>query len=221
VLDTQGWISPVAATTSACTACHQNLSALAHAVAQTDPKFGESCDVCHATGADFDVDKGTRRQIRKRTERHVRAARTLNPPPVSPCASLMDARRGLVGAAMLLAVIGSAQEKACRPAAPPPENKPAEFVGSTTCQMCHEDIFNAFQKNPHQQVETDKKRGWDTKACESCHGPGSKHAESARRRYQGNPPSSSPPKPTSICLTCHLNQPTHADALIAVMPGTR
>jgi cytochrome c5 len=33
------------------------LSALAHAVAQTDPKFGESCDVCHAAGADFDVTK--------------------------------------------------------------------------------------------------------------------------------------------------------------------
>jgi OmcA/MtrC family decaheme c-type cytochrome len=57
VLDTQGRISPVAATTSACTACHQNLSALAHALAQTDPKFGESCDVCHGTGAEFDVDK--------------------------------------------------------------------------------------------------------------------------------------------------------------------
>ena len=57
VLDPQGRISPVAATTSACTACHQNLSALAHAVAQTDPKFGESCDVCHATGAAFDVDQ--------------------------------------------------------------------------------------------------------------------------------------------------------------------
>jgi OmcA/MtrC family decaheme c-type cytochrome len=55
VLDTQGRISPVAATTSACTACHQKLSSLAHAVAQTDPKFGESCDVCHAQGADFDV----------------------------------------------------------------------------------------------------------------------------------------------------------------------
>jgi OmcA/MtrC family decaheme c-type cytochrome len=55
VLDTQGRISPVAATTSACTACHLKLSALAHAVAQTDPKFGESCDVCHAVGAEFDV----------------------------------------------------------------------------------------------------------------------------------------------------------------------
>ena len=57
VLDTQGRISPVAATTSACTACHLKLSALAHAVSQTDPKFGESCDVCHAIGAEFDVQK--------------------------------------------------------------------------------------------------------------------------------------------------------------------
>ena len=37
--------------------CHMSLSALSHAVAQTDPKFGESCDVCHAVGKDFDVVK--------------------------------------------------------------------------------------------------------------------------------------------------------------------
>ncbi len=86
---------------------------------------------------------------------------------------------GLVGAAMLLATLGNAQEKANAPASLPPDNKPAAYVGSTTCQMCHEDIFNAFQKNPHAVVETDKKRGWETKACESCHGPGSKHADSA------------------------------------------
>jgi OmcA/MtrC family decaheme c-type cytochrome len=57
VLDTQGPVSPVAATTAACTACHQNVSALAHALSQTDPKFGESCDVCHGSGAAFDVDQ--------------------------------------------------------------------------------------------------------------------------------------------------------------------
>jgi cytochrome c5 len=33
-----------------------NTSAFAHAVSQTDPKFGETCDVCHATGQAFDVD---------------------------------------------------------------------------------------------------------------------------------------------------------------------
>jgi OmcA/MtrC family decaheme c-type cytochrome len=55
VADTQGPLNPAPATTSACTACHFSTSALAHAVSQTDPKFGESCDVCHAAGAAFDV----------------------------------------------------------------------------------------------------------------------------------------------------------------------
>ena len=57
VADTQGLLNPAPATTSACTACHQAKSTLAHAVSQTDPKFGESCDVCHGTGAAFDVDQ--------------------------------------------------------------------------------------------------------------------------------------------------------------------
>jgi OmcA/MtrC family decaheme c-type cytochrome len=57
VLDTQGPMSPVPATTSACTACHMKISALSHAVSNTDLKFGESCDVCHAAGAEFDVQK--------------------------------------------------------------------------------------------------------------------------------------------------------------------
>jgi OmcA/MtrC family decaheme c-type cytochrome len=56
VTDPQGLLNPAPATTSACTACHLNTSAFAHAVSETDPKFGESCNVCHATGAPFDVD---------------------------------------------------------------------------------------------------------------------------------------------------------------------
>lgn len=48
-------LDPMPATTAACTACHQSKSALSHAVSQTDSKLGESCDVCHAAGADFDV----------------------------------------------------------------------------------------------------------------------------------------------------------------------
>ncbi|MBZ5729316.1 MAG: OmcA/MtrC family decaheme c-type cytochrome, partial [Acidobacteriia bacterium] len=59
VADTQGLMAPAStpATTSACTACHFTKSAMAHASAQTDPKFGESCDICHAAGTDFDVQK--------------------------------------------------------------------------------------------------------------------------------------------------------------------
>ena len=50
VLDTQGPLSPVPATTSACTACHLDLGTLAHAQANTNAKFGESCDICHGAG---------------------------------------------------------------------------------------------------------------------------------------------------------------------------
>ena len=127
---------------------------------------------------------------------------------------------GLVGAVMLLAITGSAQDKQDKPGAPAPAaqaapaaNKPAETVGSTTCQMCHEDIYNAFQKNPHQIVETDKKRGWETKACESCHGPGSKHADSASAADILQPAKLTPFASEKICLTCHKNQATHSGRL--------
>ena len=57
VADTQGKLNPAPATTSACTACHFDNTALAHAVSNTDAKFGESCDVCHGTGADYNATK--------------------------------------------------------------------------------------------------------------------------------------------------------------------
>lgn len=53
VLDPQGLLNPAPATTSACTACHLNQSAFAHAVSNTSSQFGESCDICHGTGAAF------------------------------------------------------------------------------------------------------------------------------------------------------------------------
>jgi len=55
VVDPQGLLNPAPTTTSACTACHLNQSAFAHAASNTDPKFGESCAVCHGTGAQFDA----------------------------------------------------------------------------------------------------------------------------------------------------------------------
>jgi len=52
VVDPQGLESPTPATTSACTACHLDTASYAHADSMTDPKFGESCSVCHgASGA--------------------------------------------------------------------------------------------------------------------------------------------------------------------------
>lgn len=89
------------------------------------------------------------------------------------------------------------------------QDKPATYAGSQTCQACHEDIYKAFQQNPHVVVESDHRRGWETKACESCHGPGSKHAESTAAAEIRNPAKLSVAEADRTCLSCHLNQPTH------------
>jgi len=90
------------------------------------------------------------------------------------------------------------------------QEKPSDYAGSETCQACHEDIFKAFQKNAHKVVDTDKRRGWQTRACEACHGPGAKHAESVDAATIRNPAKLKPAETDRTCLTCHRNQPTHA-----------
>ncbi len=67
------------------------------------------------------------------------------------------------------------------------ETLPPGYVGSETCNGCHEDIYNGVAKSPHHVVDTDAKRGWQGRACEACHGPGQKHAESGRRVFNPKP----------------------------------
>jgi len=55
VVDPQGYINPVGPDSSACSGCHVSKVDAAHFLANTDV-LGESCDVCHATGAAFSVD---------------------------------------------------------------------------------------------------------------------------------------------------------------------
>jgi DmsE family decaheme c-type cytochrome len=87
------------------------------------------------------------------------------------------------------------------------------FVGSEACALCHEDIAKAFASSPHHLVDTDKKRGWDGRACESCHGPGQKHADTTEAANIRNPLKLTAAAADRICLTCHLNQPTNVGRL--------
>ncbi len=57
VVNPQGWINPEGATAAACSGCHVAKDAAAHFKAMTDPSLGESCTVCHQTGAAYDVDQ--------------------------------------------------------------------------------------------------------------------------------------------------------------------
>jgi len=103
---------------------------------------------------------------------------------------------------LLAAFSGTAQ-----PALPP------GYVGSEVCGACHEDILKVFQKSPHDAVETSKRRGFEGRACESCHGPGQKHIESTAAADIQNPGKLAAVAADKICLSCHLNQPTHIGRL--------
>lgn len=107
-----------------------------------------------------------------------------------------------------LGLIGYSQQPGTVSAPAPPE-----YVGSEVCQACHEDIFIGFGKSLHKVVETQKKFGRIGQACESCHGPASKHAESASAADIRNPAKLPASQTDRVCLTCHLNQPTHAGRL--------
>ena len=104
-----------------------------------------------------------------------------------------------------LAVLCFSSLAAAQQEAPAPPAGPATYVGSETCQLCHEDIFKAFGGNPHHALES--RKDWKGKSCEACHGPGSVHVESLDKKDIRNPARIVPAEADRICLTCHLNQP--------------
>jgi DmsE family decaheme c-type cytochrome len=120
---------------------------------------------------------------------------------VNPPTRRLRAARTISCAVFFLAA-AAAQQNQGAPALP------AGYAGSEACQVCHEDIYKAFQKSPHELVETDKKRGWANRACESCHGPAAKHAESVSAEDIRQPAKLAAAEADRICLTCHQNQPT-------------
>lgn len=87
------------------------------------------------------------------------------------------------------------------------------YAGSEACQACHEDIYNTFAKGAHRGIENDEKHGWKGQACESCHGPGQKHVESAAAADIQNPAKMGAAQADKVCLSCHLHEPTRVGRL--------
>lgn len=132
------------------------------------------------------------------------AIATHTPPPLTRGLHLRGPRPILASAAatLLFSWLASSQGQA---------QKPAEYAGSEICAACHAELVKNFRRNPHQRADT---RGpWKGRACEACHGPGAKHAESGAAADILNPAKLAPARAEQTCLECHgaeISQRWHA-----------
>jgi len=69
------------------------------------------------------------------------------------------------------------------------------YVGAETCEGCHPEVFAAFKKSPHREKE-----------CESCHGPGGKHAEEQAKGSIFSFKEKTASVRSDACLPCHQKQ---------------
>lgn len=79
----------------------------------------------------------------------------------------------------------------------------AKYVGSEFCAACHAELVESIKKTPHQ-------RGWLEAplgtGCESCHGPGGKHAEGPSKDTivnKADMKNLTPIERSALCLQCH------------------
>lgn len=121
-----------------------------------------------------------------------------------------DARRLLLAAAPALAllVLMVAPLRAEEAKAEAKGGDKAALVGATTCLGCHTDK-DAFHKNVHAKAMTAEKGVSFEESCESCHGPGAKHAGAGGDKNNPdfatikNPKKLKPAELSETCLQCH------------------
>ena len=79
-------------------------------------------------------------------------------------------------------------------------------VGEATCLTCHQDQSYAGTRHAHA---FEARTPAATRGCESCHGPGQKHAESGDPTLIRSFKRLSPSETSGACTTCH-NRASHA-----------
>jgi len=83
----------------------------------------------------------------------------------------------------------------------PPNIAGANFVGDSECAVCHDDISSGFGGATHAHLGLKDEKG-TVIGCETCHGPGSIHAEKGGGKGSIVNPGRSP----ETCFQCHLDK---------------
>ncbi len=78
----------------------------------------------------------------------------------------------------------------------------AEYVGTETCAACHVKEYKEFQQSTHARIAIPG--GAMAQGCETCHGPGSLHAEAGGGKGVGG--LINPRKDPSTCFECHTDK---------------
>jgi predicted CXXCH cytochrome family protein len=133
---------------------------------------------------------------------------------------------GLMLCLLLWASAGSHSQSDQKKAPPRdlvPGQEGADYVGTDTCQTCHEAQANHFARTIHAKLGENPTWKNHVTGCEACHGPGSKHVElmadatdgkaaqptghrAIRSLKQENEPSK---RISETCLACHAGKEEH------------
>ena len=88
------------------------------------------------------------------------------------------------------------------------EEGPVAAVGSETCGMCHEDMYDLFLKSIHSKTDDETRFKEPLKGCEGCHGAGEAHIDGdgdVKKIFHFK--NESPGRRSAVCLECHDNDP--------------
>jgi predicted CXXCH cytochrome family protein len=83
----------------------------------------------------------------------------------------------------------------------PPQIPGATYVGSKSCEQCHQKEFSKFKTSDHARLMARGPNAQDV-GCESCHGPGSIHNQSGGLAHTIINPRRDP----ETCYQCHLEK---------------